>query len=58
MGCACALISSKMEDVIPIKMVNTVEDACHGKYEAANIVLYEKKILSTLGFRLLPENAY
>jgi hypothetical protein len=39
-------------------MDNIVIDACHGKYESSQIVEYERRILNTLEFKLMPDNVY
>lgn len=47
------LISSKMEDLVPIPMPLLLREAGHDKFTKEQITLMERDILQTLSFRLL-----
>ncbi len=44
-GIASMLISTKLEDVIPIYLDEILKDACHNKYERSKITEQEMHVL-------------
>ena len=54
-GLASILISSKLEDIIPIYMKEIVTDAGHEKFTKDDILETERIILQTLEFKVLTE---
>lgn len=56
LGLASVLISSKFEDVNPIRLKVLVEKAGHSRFSAKSIVLAEQDILHSIGFRVHSED--
>lgn len=57
-GIVSIMLSSKLEDVIPIFMDQIIEDACHGKYSRPQIVEQEAKVIKALQFKFQRMNIY
>ena len=51
-GISSILISTKLEDVIPIYLDEILKDACHNKYERSQITDQEMHVLQTIGFKV------
>lgn len=57
-GLTAILISSKYNDVYPIKLDSLVKDAGHNKFEKEVIIIAEQNILRTLGYNLTIPNVH
>ncbi|TNV84235.1 hypothetical protein FGO68_gene4580 [Halteria grandinella] len=56
LGMTSVLISSKFEDVTPIRLKTLVEKAGHNRFSPQSIILTEQDILHQIGFRIHGED--
>lgn len=57
-GLVCVFISSKFEDVYPIRMSQILNDAAHGKFSKSQVLEKELEILKTMEYKIHTQNVY
>lgn len=57
-GLAALFISSKYEDIVPIRMKQIIEDAGHLKFNLNQILKMERLILMNLDFNLTYDSLF
>jgi hypothetical protein len=57
-GIVCIYIASKMEDIIPLRMTNIVNNVGHNKFDDKTIKSAQAKILETIEYNLIAPSTY
>jgi len=57
-GLTCIYISSKVEDIIPLRMTHIVKNLGHGTFSEKVIIREEREIIKTIDFDLFTAGAY
>lgn len=58
LGLVSMHLSSKLEDIYPIRMTQIVRDAGHNKYQVSDILNTEQDIIETLQYKLQNQSVY